>query len=275
MAKPLLYTAIGLIVLIILGGIAFAVKGSKPRSNAPATSSQSGESSNKKSSAYDTNVSWQYMADGWEAVGSAPDCPKPFEFKSPVDLTKVTAILYPGQTRGGNYKPHGGFLFNGAANNEVTVTVPYDAQVVEGSRYIEAGETQYLFDFQVPCGVRYRFDHLHTLSPAFQTIADKLPPAQKDDSRTTPINPPVDVSVGDTVATVVGFPKMNNASLDWGVYDLRNKNEASSSAAPQGTEQLSSYAVCWFDWLNAADEAKVRSLPAGDQASGKQSDYCK
>ena len=51
---------------------------------------------------------------------SLPSCPTPL-LQTPVDLSKVTSILYPGQERGGNYKAHGGFGFDNATDNLVTV----------------------------------------------------------------------------------------------------------------------------------------------------------
>ena len=76
----------------------------------------------------------QVMGDGklvWRPVlssssaGANPSssCPTPL-LQTPVDLSKVTSILYPGQERGGNYKAHGGFGFDNATDNLVTVKIP-------------------------------------------------------------------------------------------------------------------------------------------------------
>ena len=148
----------------------------------------------------------------------------------------------------------------------MTVTAPYAGNIVHASRYIESGEVQYLFEFQHSCGIAWRFDHLKTLSSALQTVADTLPAAKVDDSRTTAIEPPVAVSAGATLATNVGVT--NNTFIDWGVYDLRTNNGVTKS-----NNTLASYGVCWFDWLSASDEAAVRALPAS--ADDKTSDYCK
>ncbi len=200
---------------------------------------------------------------------------------SPVDVSKATSILYPGQTRGGDFKPHGGFRFDGLKNEDVTVTVPLAAKVTSGSRYIERGEVQYMFDFEGDCGINYRFDHLKTLSAKFQAIADKLPAAKVDDSRTTAVSPEVSVATGEVVATAVGFAVGDNGpnvSVDFGVYDKRQKNASSKDAAwvaahsEDGDQAY--YGVCWFDLLPAADAAIVKALPAGDSAAGKTSDYC-
>jgi len=209
--------------------------------------------------------------------GQKSDCS---QLQMPVDINKVSAILYPGQYRGGNYKPHGGFRLNNTADNLADVTAPIDATVTDGSRYIEQGETQYLFDFKTNCGLEYRFDHLKTLSDKFQAAAATLPQPQVDNSMTSNVKG-VSVTSGEIVATAVGFEKGDpgpNVSFDFGVYDKRQKNTASKDATWLASHQQygdqAIYAVCWFDLFPATDAATLRGLPAGDAVNGKQSDYC-
>src|SRR3990167_2451200 len=90
-----------------------------------------------------------------EKSHTAANCEQ-ISMQAPTDLSKVTAILYPGQTRGGDYKAHGGLRFDNAKTNDVTVVAPMAATVYEGSRYIEMGEVQYMFDFSAACDVDYR-----------------------------------------------------------------------------------------------------------------------
>lgn len=230
-----------------------------------------------------------------QATKSYGSCPSPFVFQMPVDLSKATSVLYPGQVRGGNYKAHGGFRFDGSRPNEITVTAPYDAEVIAGARYRVNGEAQYTFDFAHPCGIRYRFGHLLTLAPKFQAIAEKFPMPEGLDSRTTEVRPPIKVKQGEVIATAVGLntggPSIYgeaNPFVDWGVYDYRQKNEASqrsdwptlhaaedSSWATYYNSDIYQFAVCWFDWIPPEDKAKVLSLPAADSVNGKTSDYCK
>lgn len=194
-----------------------------------------------------------------------PSCPDPLILQTPVDLNKVTTILYPGQERGGNFKAHGGFRFDGVTDNEVEVKAPMDANFTDASRYIEQGEVQYMLDFQNDCGIRYRFDHLLTLSPKFAGIVEKLPEAKEMDSRTTHIKDGIKVTQGEVIATAVGFKNSNNVSVDFGVYDMRGKIFTS----PQEN------AVCWFNLLSKEDAKIVRSLPPGDSKSGTQSTLCR
>ena len=199
-----------------------------------------------------------------QSIG-APACPDPLVLQTPVDLSKVTSILYPGQERGGDFKPHGGFRFDNAKNNDIEVRIPMDAYITDGVRYIEMEEVQYMFDFQNDCGVRYRFDHLLVLSPKLAEIAEGLPEAKVDDSRTTHINKQIKVTANEVIATAVGLRNNNNVFVDFGVYDMRGKIFSS----PRDN------AVCWFDLLPPEDSAKVKSLPPGDFISGSKSTLCK
>lgn len=219
-----------------------------------------------------------------QTTKSFESCPNPFVFQMPVDMNKVTSILYPGQIRGGNYKAHGGFRFDSSRPEEITVVAPYEAEVIAGARYPVNGEIQYTFDFAHPCGIRYRFGHLLTLSPKFQKIADKFPLPKEPDSRTTEVYPPIKVSRGEVIATAVGLTKGGpdalgglNTFVDWGVYDYRKKNEASKDPAwaVKHPYEIEHYAVCWFDWIAQRDKTTVLSLPSSDYQSGKSSDYCK
>lgn len=211
-------------------------------------------------------------------------CPEPFVFQMPVDIDKATSILYPGQIRGGDYKAHGGFRFDKNRPDEIQVIAPYDAQVIAGARYPVNDEIQYTFDFEHPCGIRYRFGHLLTLSPKFQAIAEKFPLPEGLDSRTTQVEPPIEVKQGEVIATAVGLTRGGpgelggrNTFVDWGVYDYRQKNESSKDPAwaAKHPHEIEQYAVCWFDWISQEDKTKILALPSSDYESGKTSDYCK
>ena len=200
-------------------------------------------------------------------------CPTPL-LQTPVDLSRVTSILYPGQERGGNYKAHGGFGFDNATDNLVTVKIPLNGKISRVVRYREMGEIQYLFEFDGNCGVSFRFDHLRKLTPKFEAVVNVFP--IKEDTRTDPVNPPVAVTVGEVIATEVGF--LNNVSVDFGVYDMRQKNEASKDpvwASAHSQYPADSYGICWLNSLPQADSAVVNLLPGRDGKFEKKSDYCK
>ncbi|MCR4277732.1 MAG: hypothetical protein NUV80_00040 [Candidatus Berkelbacteria bacterium] len=210
------------------------------------------------------------------------DCPA---LVTPVDVSLVTSVLYPGQIRGGDFKPHGGFRLDNAGDNFVSVKAPLDAKVTDGSRYIEHGEIQYMFSFEHSCGLKYRFDHLKTLSAKLQAVVEKLPEAKVGDSRTTEIEGNITAVAGEIVATAVGFEKSPddinrpNVGFDFGLYDSRQKNESSKDsawvAAHQEDGDQAIYGVCWLDWLPASDAVILKALSGADGQSGKTSDYCK
>lgn len=207
-------------------------------------------------------------------------CPTPL-LQMPADIKQVTSVLYPGQYRGGQYKPHGGFRFDKVPDNNIEVKAPMMAKLIDGARYIEQGETQVLLDFKSNCGVNYRFDHLLTLAPKIQAAVDTLPQPKEEDSRTHDFKQSVSVDLGEVVATAVGFPKTHNVSFDLGVYDYRQANVASkdptfeSAHANDGGIDMVNHGICWLNYLPASDTAILKTLPAGDQGSGSHSDYCK
>ncbi len=220
-------------------------------------------------------VTWMQTGTGWIADGTVPACPTPL-IQSPVPLDQVTSILYPGQYRT-EYKPHGGFRFDQATSNNVNIVAPADAQVVRGARYIVKGETQYTFDFIMPCGMMYRLGHLRVLSDKYQAIADAFPQNAEGDSRTTNVSPTVSATAGELIATATGLINDKNVFLDFGVYNLREKNRIAQSDPnfiPTHPGELPPYGICWFDSLPATDAARVKSLPSADGKSGKTSDYC-
>ncbi len=264
-----------LIIIVVLGVIGFVgltvfsrVNGEKKQDTTPDSSSDS----QAKGSI------WHQTANGWEAQEKAPNCPAQPMLTAPTDLSKVTSVLYPGQTRG-SYKPHGGLRFDNNTNNTVTVVAPFDGYIVKATRNFAEGTTeiQYGFDIMSNCGVMTRFGHLQELPDNLQKIVDKLPEANAS-SRIENVNPPVFIKQGEVLATKVGIISEKNTFFDWGVYDYRQENEASKASAYKTAHPQSEhawYAVCWLqDWLPASDTTILTKLPAGGGENGKSSDYC-
>ncbi len=219
-------------------------------------------------------ASWEFNGQTWRAIGTPPACPFPLTFITPINLARVTSVLYPGNIRSGDYRPHGGFRLDGPGETgAISVVAPMASTVYRAARYLVNGEVQHMFDFINACGILHRLDHLRDLSPRFQQIAASLPPAAEVDSRTTLVAPGQTVSAGETIATRVGFLS-GNVFVDWGVYDLRTQNESSANPSwlAQHPGEFAAYAICWFDNLSPGDSARVRSLPpSGGQGA---SDYC-
>lgn len=227
-------------------------------------------------------VSWQLKEGNlWAATGTPPLCPDPLVFAPPTDLKKVTSILYPRQPRGDAFKPHGGFRFSDQTpNNQVTVTIPFDAEIVQGSRAFRNGENQFSFVLIAPCGIWYSLGHLLELSPKFLAIANSLPLVDDTTGFHTQqfyeVNPPIPVTTGEVIATAVGYAIPHNVFFDFGVLDLRHKNGFTIRPewAAQFGQQFDEYGICWLDLLPADDAAYLRTLNGGDWEYGQLSDYC-
>ncbi len=239
--------------------------------------------SSQNNSSESSSVSWEFDYGGtntWKVSGNPPACSDPMVIDPPVDVSLASGILYPGQYRGGDYKPHGGFRFDNNQTNEVSVKAPINGYLVSASGYLEAGEVQYLLFFINDCGIMYKLDHLLTLAPKFAEIMGKIPTGEEGDSRTTNIDPKVFVAKGEIIATEVGFRSsqgQKNIGIDFGLYDLRTTNQASKNQTyvgkHKGEEQFSFTALCWFDYLTQPSRTIVKNLSAIDQG-GKKSDYC-
>ena len=278
--KALTILVVVVIVAVLLLTLVLLVQGSNPpvqtsRVSSSTSSANSTTSETSSSTSSKTDSVWVQTADGWDNEGKDTNCEAP-SFNSPVDTSLVKAILYPGQVRS-EFKPHGGFIFN-TKSNAVEVKAPFDAVLVEGSRYIEGGETQYLFRFINNCGVMYAFDHILTPSEELMNIASTFPEAKVNDSRTTLVEPQVRFVEGDILATEVGFKKTKNYSMDFGLYDLTTKNEASEDptfVTKYVKSYLASSALCWLDNLIEPDKTTLKALPGGDSKAKKTSFYCK
>lgn len=218
---------------------------------------------------------WVQDENGWKAVGKIPKCPEPIQLGSVADLSQATSVLYPGQMRSVGYENTAGFRFEKIPNDEITVMAPMDGEVVMAARFLVDGEIQYVFDILSPCGIMNRFDHLLTLSPKLQEIANSLPQPKNNDNRSTLVSPPVKISQGEVLATGVGLRKNNNTFLSWTVFDFRGKNKASQDPAwAENHPIMDHYAICPFPFLPNSDQDKIKSLPAADFMSSSKSDFC-
>ncbi len=247
-----------------------------------AEQTQSDQATEPKEEKLPPYVVWDYMnGDHWGALEpNPPTCANPITIQSPLNVKKATDVLYPGQVRGGDYKPHGGMGVSGSADNAADITMPMDAYLYRGARHMEQGEIQYMFDFIHPCGIMIRIGHLRELSLEFQAYAEQLPLGAEGDSRTEKFTVNKAIGKGTPIATKIGFISTKNAFFDFGMYDLRRQNEASKEPSfaneplRRADKEQSFYAVCWLDFLPDDQMTTLRALPARG-VEGKTSDYCK
>ena len=267
---------VALVVLVGVLGAWWAV--AHNNSGAADRQAKTDQQSEAKQSA--KKVSWNYndQTGQWMASSTPPKCPDPMFAQSPFDTATATSVLYPGQYRGRNYKPHGGIAYDTSTTGNAQVVVPMDAAVNSLVRYIEADELQYKVSFVTECGIAFYFDHLFTLSPEFMKIANATPEPKVDDTRSQPFSTPYPVKAGDVIATTIGHPATQNYAFDFGVLDYRQPNEISKNTAWDAIHQTFKssewYGVCWFDLLPSADAKRVKALPSRDGQSGVRSDYC-
>ncbi len=220
-----------------------------------------------------SQVTWR-VEGTWFASSTPPSCENPLVLPVPVSLSNATSILYPGQVRGNDYKPHGGVRFDGQGQGpDLEIFAPIDANLRSGARYLQGGILQHLFELVNECGIMYRLDHLLDLSPRFQEIADTLPQGGEGQSQGTFFAPGIRVRAGELIATTIGVP--GNVFFDWGVYDLRSMNAISNDAAwlADHPGDQAPYGICWLEFVSPTDAAIVNGLP-GSGESGSTSDYC-
>ena len=231
-------------------------------------------------------VRWNYdnQQDKWVATkGVAPNCKDPFIFDyTPVDMNLASSVGFPGTYRGKSYKVHGTF----ALTESTEVKLPAAATLSGLTRYYEGdpAELQYLVSFETDCGIAFYFDHLHTLSPQLQDIAEKQPAPKLNDTRTNPSDTPprIKLNAGDVIATATGAHLRGNYGIDFGVIDYRQRNKISSN--PEWVKLHSTYkasewyGACWFDMLPGPDNEKAKQLSrvqANTQRIAEHvSDYC-
>jgi hypothetical protein len=260
----LILIVIVLVVIGIIAALGFVWFKNRDASN--------GSGSSASTSTDTKSVQWMFDEKALRWVvqsGKAPQCKDPFVFdQTPIDISQATSLLMPGSYRGFSYKPHGGFRLDTSVDGAVEVKMPVDATLVALTRYYEGTPPtlQYLLTFETDCGIAFRFDHLYTLSPAFQAIAETTPEPKIDDTRTDPNLPftRTKFKAGDTIATKIGFPATRNFGFDFGVYDYRERNEISKNATWAAIHTMYPstewYARCWFNLLPEADAAKAKEL---------------
>lgn len=270
-----------LIIIVLLGVIAFLIlRDSKGDNNNSFL-----ESINHPKSSEGIRWNYDFSSEKWVTSGTPPDCPDPLIIPSPAEVTLATSVLYPGQIRGTDYKPHGGFRFDNLPSNELDVYTPMDGNLYQAARHLEGGEVQYSLYFINDCGIMYKLDHLRELTDKFNKILDKIPMGAEGDSRTTFIEPQVFFPKGEQVAVKVGIEKSNlgvggrNVFFDYGVYDLRKPNGTDYSEEflknQPNINYFGTHAICWLDNLPEDEKSVVYSLPGADSTSGTKSDYCK
>jgi hypothetical protein len=257
-------------------------KSATPKSSPSKTPTPTGSPTN---SAAKSTASWQFdfKTSTWKSQGDVPKCSSPLIATGALlDFSKVVSFVQPGQVRGGSYKPHAGLRWSeyGGYVKGITITAPFDGEIVGVAQYTTEGIYQFLVNIVNPCGVMLRLGHMQAPSDFMKGIFKNVPAPQENDSRETFVSG-VFIKKGQVIATEVGMPAPASPDslgtfMDLGIVDLHGKNSVlpagfSSNADPK----YSLYSVCWYegDYFSQADRTIVQNLPFsnGDPTSS----YCK
>jgi len=230
-------------------------------------------------------VQWQYDFNNatWVSQGEVPKCPTPLISTGELtDFSKVVSIVQPGQSRGGSYKPHGGLRWStyGTYVKGVTLTAPFDGEIVGAFHYTVSGIYQFGINIIHPCGVMLRMGHLQEPSEYMTVVLKGLPPAAENDSRESVLRG-VFIKKGQVIATEVGMPlpalpDSLGTYIDLGILNLLTKNSALSASFVSNAEvKYSLYSLCLYEgnYFSDVDKARLLSLPFAN--GDATSDYCK
>lgn len=219
-------------------------------------------------------VTWVYWQGKHTPRKTPPPCPNPLTIQLPVESSLVESVLYPGQVRSGDFKPHGGLILKVAPGASVEIRAPMDGYLTSVAKFTDEFGLHYNPNFQHSCGIAFGFGHLGAVSPKIQAAFDTVPQKPYKDSRTEIVEP-IFVKHGEVVGTAL---QERGRGFDFGVSDFRQENKASKRADFREKYSESPwadfYGVCWFDLLPPEVETAVRALPAGDMYQGSNSEYC-
>jgi hypothetical protein len=215
----------------------------------------------------------------WAPSSTPPECGSLEEMFGvfPIDSNVLTQFARPGRTgmNGTIYIAHGALRADNTTYDQIEVRFPAGGfSLYSANRrledYINDGEEQVKLEFHHPCGIQVRIDHLAKVTDRWAAIIKDVP--IRTDSRIT-FMPPGQYSVeaGEILAHAVGHA--TNTYLDFGVYDLRNKNDSAEMIARDWPEYRGSgdYAICWSGFFGPQIRKLLEGLPAGVVAT---SDYC-
>jgi hypothetical protein len=230
-----------------------------------------------------STVGWRFNGSAWVSQGEVLNCPTPLIAQGALlDFSKVVSFVQPGQIRGGSYKPHAGLRWSeyGGYVKGVTITAPFDGEIVGVAQYKEGGIYQFLVNVIHPCGVMLRLGHLLEPSDFMKDILKSIPPAIENDSRESFLSG-VYIKKGQVIATEVGMPPPASPDslgtfMDLGILNLRARNPILPlNFSTNADIRYSLYSLCWYegDYFSAADRTKVVSLPFSN--GDATSDYCK
>ena len=236
-------------------------------------------------------VKWSNWETGeWSPSSTPPKCgPLEDMFNVfPLDIAVVDVFTPPGLP-GGNgsyYVSHGHVRSQNTPHNQIDVKFPAEGFSLYAVNrrledyYIEEKETdtikhivddeeQVKLEFHHPCGIKIMIDHIAQINDRWSEIIKNVPVLLNDSRVTFMPDGQYFVESGEVLGYAIGHA--TNTYLDFGVYDLRSKNDSAEMLARDWPEYAStaSHAICWTDLFGA----ETQKLLEGKAVSS--SDFCK
>ena len=219
----------------------------------------------------------------WAPSSDSPPC-EPFgEVFSvfPIDTNLLTQFARPGRTGYANadgtepiYIAHGALRADNSQYDQIDVRFPADGfSLYAANRRLEesiSNEEQVKLLFHHPCGIQVWIDHLAKPTDRWTSIIEDVPVTTSSQITFMPAGTH-QVQAGEVLASGIGHE--HHTYLDFGVYDLRNKNSVAEMIANEWPEYQSTgdYAICWSTFFGPETQQLLEALPAG---AVDTSDYC-
>jgi hypothetical protein len=216
----------------------------------------------------------------WAPSSDPPPC-EPFgEVFSvfPIDTNLLTQFARPGRTGADGTTPiyiaHGALRADNSQYDQIDVRFPADGfSLYAANRRLEetiSNEEQVKLLFHHPCGIQIWIDHLAKPTDRWASIIEDVPVTTSSRITFMPAGTH-QVQAGEVLANGIGHE--HHTYLDFGVYDLRNKNSVVEMIANEWPDYRSTgdYAICWSTFFGPETQQLLEALPAGAVAT---SDYC-
>ena len=236
-------------------------------------------------------VKWSNWETGeWSPSSTPPKCgPLEDMFNVfPLDIAVVDVFTPPGRP-GGNgsyYISHGHLRSQNTPHNQIDVKFPAEGfslyavnrrledyyieeKETDTIKHIADDEEQVKLEFHHPCGIKIMIDHIAQINDRWSEIIKNVPVLLNDSGVTFMPDGQYFVESGEVLGYAIGHS--TNTNLDFGVYDLRNKNDLAEMMARDWPQYAitASHAICWTDLFGA----ETQKLLEGKAVSS--SDFCK
>ena len=229
-------------------------------------------------------VKWSNWETGeWSPSSTPPNCgPLEDMFNVlPIDIAVIDEFTPPGRP-GGNgsyYISHGHLRSHNTPHDQITVKFPAEGfSLYAVNRRLEnysvdeetfsTNEEQIKLEFHHPCGIKIMIDHIAQITDRWSEIIKNVPVLLDDSRGTFMPDGQYFVESGEVLGYAIGHS--TNTYLDFGVYDLRRKNDLSEMLERDFNEYAATavHGICWVDLFGS----ETQKLLEGKAVSS--SDFC-